>query len=358
MPEDVAQPEFRLHFEGEATQGHQVPAAALVKVVQALQRSIQLLAFAYEGQGEGQGPKQRLRASHEIERKYAVIFSLPEEGGYALPYRIGGTAEELFTGDDVKIVAQKFQTTLRAVQAGDPLAFRRAVTDANIRRKLINELKAMQPPPRTGLIVSIEDARRQKILDGRTVVSENLISLLAEPAARTVLPRLVTGRLDALEFQTRTLRLRLPTERVVTGTYSDDFEPILRENPREWIQVRGEVTLNEDGTIHALDNITEILEVDDSPIIVAALSFDNRIISAVHPIKFDVTFDPLGGDYTATGDFHMMVSAETRVELEAAVDDALAFLWNEYVVSDDPLSEDARLLRDQLVEVFGRADAA
>jgi hypothetical protein len=355
MPEEAARPEFRLHFEGEATRGHRVPAAALVKVVQALQRSIQLLAFAYEGEGPWQ--KQRLRASHEMERKYAVIFGLPEDGGYVLPYRIGSPAEELFETGDINLVTQKYEAVLQAVQSGDQLAFRRTVTDANIRRRLINEFKAMQPSPRTGLIVSIEDSRKQKILDGRTV-SEKLAPLLAEPAARPILPRIVTGRLDALEFQTRTLRLKLPTERILSGTYGDDFEPILLENPREWIQVRGEVTLNEDGSLHALDNITEIIEVDDSAITVAALKFGQRIYPAIRPLEFAVTFDPLEGVYTATGDFHMMVSAETRAELEAAVDDALAFLWNEYTLSEEPLSEDAVLLRDQLIEVFGRADAA
>ncbi len=54
----------------------------------------------------------------------------------------------------------------------------------------------------------------------------------------------------------------------------------------------------------------------------------------------------------------MMVSAETRAELEAAVDDALVFLWSEYVVSQETFSDDAIRLRDQLIDVFGRADAA
>jgi len=292
-----------------------------------------------------------------MERKYAVIFGVPEDGGYVLPYRIGSPAEGLFEADDINLVTQKYEAVLQTVQSGDPLAFRRTVTDANIRRRLINELKAMQPAPRTGLIVSIEDVHKRKLLDGSTV-SEKLTPLFAEPGARPILPRLVTGRLDALEFQTRTLRLKLPTEHILSGTYGDDFEPILLENPREWIQVRGEVTLNEDGSLHALDNITEIIEVDDSSITVAALKFDQRIYPATRPLEFAVTFDPLEGIYTAIGDFHMMVSAETRAELEAAVDDALVFLWSEYVVSQETFSDDAIRLRDQLIDVFGRADAA
>jgi hypothetical protein len=357
MTKDPAETEFRLHFEGEATRGHRVPATVLVQIVQALQRSIQLLAFAYEGEGPGQ--KQRLRASHEMERKYAVIFGLPTDGGYVLPYRIGSAAEGLFAPDDIAEIARKHEAVLHAIQTGNQQAFRRAVTDGSIRRRLVHELKKMQPPARAGLTVSIEDFRKRKIFDGSTV-AEKLAPLLAEPAALPIQPRLVTGRLDALDFQSRTLRLKLPTERVLSCTYSDDFEPILLENPREWIQVRGEATLNEDGTLLALDNVTEIIEVDDSPVTVTALSFDQRQRPAARPLEFPVTFDPLEGLYTATGDFHMMVSAETRAELEAAVDNALAFLWREYVESDHRrFSGDALLLREQLMGTFPvGADAA
>jgi hypothetical protein len=122
----------------------------------------------------------------------------------------------------------------------------------------------------------------------------------------------VTGRLDALDFQTRTLRLKLANERVLSGTYSDDFEPILLEHPREWIQVRGEAALAEDGTPLNLDNITEIIEVDESPIKVTAFRIGQRQYRAARPLEFPVTFNPTEGIYTVTGDFHMMVSAETE----------------------------------------------
>lgn len=360
MSEDTAQPEFRLHFEGEATRGHRVPAAALVKVVQALQKSIQWLAFAYEGQGESPGQRQRLRLSYEMERKYAVTFGLPEDGGYVLPYRIGDTAHQLIPPDDVKTVTHKYETVLQAVQVGDLLTFRREVTDANIRRKFTEELNAMQPPARTGLVVSIEDVRRRKILDGNTV-SGKLLPLLVESPQRfiqpLIQPRVITGRLDALDFEARTLRLKLPTARILSATYGDYSEPILLENARGWIQVRGEVTLNEDGTPYALHNISDIIEVDTSPIVVASLRFDQQSLPASQPLEFAVTFDPAEGTYTATGPFHVVVSAETRAELEATLDEELALLWEEYAVSEEPMSEDAIILRDQLVEAFGRNDA-
>ena len=88
MITDAAPPLFHLHFEGEAARGHTVPASALVQAVQALQRAIHLLAFAHEGRDF----KERLRVGPELDRKYAVIFKVPQDGGYDIPYVIGNTA--------------------------------------------------------------------------------------------------------------------------------------------------------------------------------------------------------------------------------------------------------------------------
>ena len=183
---------------------------------------------------------------------------------------------------------------------------------------------------------------------------------MAESSNLPTHPRLVTGRLDALDFQARTLKLKLANGRMLSGTYSEDFEPVLLENPREWIQVRGEAVLNEDDSPHALNNITEIIAVDENPIVVSSLMIDGATRSVVRPLEFAVSFDRSEGIYTAVGDFHMMVSADTREELKAAIDGALIFLWREYAVSDPRnFSTDALTLREQLTKTFpGAADAA
>ncbi|PZR89511.1 MAG: hypothetical protein DLM68_06015 [Hyphomicrobiales bacterium] len=210
-----------------------------------------------------------------------------------------------------------------------------------------------------GLVVSIEDYRRQKLLDGKTAL-ERLNPLLAEPAMIAIHPRLVTGRLDALDFQTRTLRLYLPNGRLVSATYDEDFEPILLENPRELIQVRGEVVLNEDGSLKQINNVREIIEVDASPLTVESFIVDNAKRVAAKPFDFQVTFEPDEGHYMAEGQFNMLVSGETREELADALSDTLRLLWTEYVASDaSDFTEDAKSLRQELLETFPEiADAA
>ena len=354
MTTDAAPPIFHLHFEGEAARDHTVPAFALVQAVQALQRAIHLLAFAHEGRDF----KERLRVGVELDRKYAVIFKVPEDGGYDMPYVIGNMDRTLIEPEGIKTVTAQHLASLDAVKNNDPQAFKRVIQHAPLRRQYITALKNMQPPKRMGLVVSIEDARKAKLLDGNTA-TERLTPMLAEPATPSVQPRVVTGRLDALDFQARKLTLALFTGRRLDCAYGDDFETALVENRREWIQVRGEAVLNDDDTLKALNNVTEILEVDKSSITIDQAIIGGQLRKATQPYIVGVDFEPEDGFYTATGDFHLLVTAETRVELEASVLEALTFLWNEYVLAEPTnFTADALTLRERFIGLFGAGDAS
>ena len=354
MTTDAAPPIFHLHFEGEAARGHTVPASALVQAVQALQRAIHLLAFAHEGRDF----KERLRVGVELDRKYAVILKVPEDGGYDIPYVIGNTARTLLEPEDIATVTAQHLASLDAVRNNDQQALKRIIPLAPLRRQYVTALKNMQSPKRTGLIVSIEDARKAKLLDGNTA-AERLIPMLAEPLTPSVQPRVVTGRLDALDFQARKLTLSLFTGRPLDCAYGDDFETALVENRREWIQVRGEAVLKDDDTLKALNNVTEILEVDKSSIAIDQATLGGQLRKAEQPYTVNVDFKPEDGFYTATGDFHLMVTAETRDELEASILEALAFLWNEYVLAEPTnFTADALTLRQRFIGLFGAGDAS
>jgi hypothetical protein len=350
-----AQPVFRLHFEGEATRGHTLPAPALVQAVDSLQRSIYLLVMAYEGYEL----KQRTRVNYELARKYALIFDIPAEGGYELPYRVGTTDTGLFDKEDVAKIASQHEELLAAVQAGNTQTLRRLIPSGDYRRLILSELKKMQPPARMGLVVSIEDYRRRKLLDGKTAL-ERLNPLLAEPTPGVTHVRLVTGRLDALDFQARTLQLYLPNGRLLKATYGEDFEPILLENPREFIQVRGEVVVSEDGSPQQINNVREIIEVDTSPLTIESFILDGGKRVAAKPIVFDGCFEADEGQYVTEGPFNIFLSGETREELGQALTDAVRFLWCQYAAaSDTNFTEDAKALRKELLEAFpGAADAA
>ena len=346
-------PTFHLHFEGEATHGHAVPASALVQAAQALQRAIHVLAFAHEGHGI----KERLRIGAELDRKYSVIFKVPEDGGYDLPYVIGNAARTLFDPADIQTVTTQHLASLEAVQRRDLQALKRIIPHAAIRRQYLTALKNVQPPTRTGIIVSIEDHQKTKLLDGR-VATASLVPMLAEPHAPSVQPRVVTGRLDVLDFQAHRLTLALFTGRHLDCAYGEDFETALVENRREWIQIRGEAVLNDDDTLKALNNVTEILEIDESPLQVQDFDSSGLAFRLKRPLSMDVNFDPQDGLYMVECDyFNLMLTAETRVELEVSVSQAFGFVWNEFVLADPTdFTEDALTLRQRLIDTFGNAD--
>jgi len=354
MTKQADQPVFRLHFEGQATQGHVLPAAALVQSVQALQRAIYLLAATHEGKDV----KERLRLSHDLERKYSVVVSLPEEGGYVVPYVVGNPDHALFASIDLSVVTDKYLASLDAIQTDDAQALARIIPAGSVRRLYLSALKNMQPPSRMGVHVSIENAQRQKLLVGSELFA-HITPMLTEKGVPSVQRVVVTGRLDALDFQARKLTLTLHSGRRIDCAYADGFETALVDNRREWIQVKGEAVLNDDDSLQSLNNVTEVLEVDASPFLIESIVVGGKSLKAKKPVNVDVIFHPEDGFYTATGEFNLIVAAETRDELEASILEAAAFLFNEYVHTDaNNLTLDAKQLGQELKSIFGETGDA
>ena len=68
--------------------------------------------------------------------------------------------------------------------------------------------------------------------------------------------------------------------------YNDDFESVLLENPREWIQMRGEAELDEDDSLKDLINISKSVEVNDDPVTVDALAVDGATFTVTRPLAY------------------------------------------------------------------------
>ena len=224
MTTDAAPPLFHLHFEGEAARGHTVPASASWRLG-ALQRAIHLLAFAHEGRDF----KERLRVGAELDRKYAVIFKVPEDGGYDIPYVIGNTARTLLEPEDIATVtAQHLASSTRfgimTTKPSDQL-FRLHHSGGNTLQ-----------PSKTCSLQSARGSSSASRTPARqsswTATQRPNVSSRCSPSQITpsVQPRVVTGRLDALDFQARKLTLALFTGRHLDCVYGDDFETALVEN--------------------------------------------------------------------------------------------------------------------------------
>ena len=347
---------LRLHFEGPLTHGHTLPAPALVKSLQEFQRVVYLMAMQAEGREIG----QRARRTRENERLYSLVCRLPEEGGYSLPVAIGRAGDKLFDADAVAVVAHGVRRVVEAVGSGDEGKLIEAVPDSTYRKSVLKAFKAMQPAGHSGLVVHIEDFRGHRLLDGFSA-SDRLARLLARPGSDPVgAPGFITGHLAKMEFQERRLRLQLlGSGRALDATYGDDFEPTLLELPRELIQIHGNVIYDDDDRPTSISDVDEILEVDDSALVVNTISSGNRMLKARVPLTFEVKFDPDTQSYDAEGPFNIVLGAQTRPELERDLEAELTMLWNEYALVDpESLTSAAQRLRADLLEALEETDDA
>ncbi len=235
MSDPDNQRKIRLHFESVGSPAHMVPARVLVESLRQVQQIIYLLAKFHRGDEF----RQRARPSHDLEKRFALVCKVPEEGSYALAAEIGdlsASENDLFDDGEIKKVSRAFHEVTQAIAQGSLDRLRRVVPDGAYRKSLLKSFKAAQPPKRFGLVFSIEDSEHRKLLDGSKIehsFTELDRSLVGANGDNTL--AYVTGTLVRMHFEERRLQLKLLNGRGLDATYGDDFEPVLLDHPRDLI---------------------------------------------------------------------------------------------------------------------------
>ncbi len=314
-----------------------------------MQRVVHLLAL-FE---EGRTVKQRVRIPREIENRYQLICGIPEEGGYAQPLKIGTEGTELFDGQSIDSVARKTKTVIRVIDSGDKEDLEREIPEESFRKNVVSAFDSMIPHRRYGVVVNIEDHKRERILSGKKARdSITRLRIRPEPEPEATLAY-VTGVLIEMKFEERRLRLKMPISgRALDATYGDDFEPVLLDHPREMIQVHGNVTFDDAGPV-SISDVDEVIEVDESPIEMQSFDSNSITLHAIKPPVFNVRFDNDILSYELIGPFDVYLYAETQPQLEMLLQEEMAMLWQEYAMADpELLTEAAKKLREELLATF------
>jgi hypothetical protein len=343
--------QLRLHFDGAATNGHKLPASALVQALERFQRVVHLIAMAEEGREV----LQIARVTKEIERRFPLICSMPENGGFALPITIGGEADRLFDEYECEKIAKTTREVISAVNSGDARQLGGIVPDTFYRRSILQALENMQPEKHSCLIINIEDYYKKTLLNGSSAL-EKIKQILTPPISEisTADFGYVTGTLIEMKFHERRLVVKLlDSSKTLTATYADDFEPVLLNNARELIQVHGNIVSNDDGSPQSISDVDDILEIDETAIEISLLILNDTSLKLKKPLCFAVTFDRETSSYHATGPFDIFIFAATRTEIEEELYSELTILWNEYANADpNSLTTDAQMLQKELLGTF------
>jgi hypothetical protein len=290
----------------------------------------------------------------EVDRAYQVLCTPPFAGSYVQPFRIGDPSSDLLTPVEAYQVSTQLDEVLEAAVHGDDGAVTDLVPDAWYRRAVIEGIVRMAPRPSSGLtlrLVTSGGARSFALSEARP----QLLALLA-PVVSEAVDRALIGILDGIDFGERKLKLVLPaSSRAIECFYVDEAEPMLLANPRELIQVVGQVQVDVNGEPLKVVATKAIREVDLEPLPLVPFLVEGRRVAPLEPRLLTPKLDEETQQVFVLIDETLGIdlAAETRAELEDSFAALLPHLWRSYALAHDhELVQDAQLLKARLRAAF------
>jgi hypothetical protein len=338
------------HIEGPLTDAHTLPASVLVQILENAQRAFELIGL----QVEGKTVKARARLAKSSAEKFQLICELPVHGCYAMPVVVGGASNDLFAPEQAAAATQIFKNLMVGIQSRNREEMANILPDGSIRKRVLESIKGMLPQFGSGWRLDLHDSTGVSIASVGDW-SASFIDEIAVPAEELAAAQTVTGELRHIDFAARKLTILYPvTRREMDCFYPEELEDLLFKNRRDLLQVTGMMILDDSGVPKAIDDVTDIREVDLSPFSFSRLSRDTLVLTAKRPLKFVPMLDE-SSQYICLRDdsLGIEVFAETRQKVALELDEQIAMLWSEYALADDDsLDEIAQGLKQRLLLAF------
>ncbi len=165
----------------------------------------------------------------------------------------------------------------------------------------------------------------------------------------------VVGELVSVDFRTNSLVIKnYATHKQISCICRPEALDQILQNRSDGVQVTGKFTLDDEGNPRELSDVTSIVPVDLSRILVSSFKIGDKIIEVVS--GKDVSFIPQLDDETkqmfvvTREDLGVEVFASTRDELILELNEQLAVNWLEYAKADDSeLTETALSVKRNLL---------
>ena len=339
-----------LRFQGAEADAHRLRADELVRVVEHLQQIALLLA----ANRRGKSFKQRFRPATEVREQFQVVFAVPQQGSYALPWAVedGRATPTLPLDFGVSDVETDIGELFRAVAAGDNGWLKQAVRDPRVERKLLAEVHKLLPAAGSPFSIEIGPTQAPVRLDAkaRKTVTAWQAALDEEP---TVVRQTFTGHLTEMNFDKRVITVSAQ-KREVECFYLDDVEPELTASRRQLVQITGVFTLGADGFPTKVTDVVRIEQLNLDPIHIGGVETAAGVVQFNRDLVFDPRLDEETGQRLFANDdtWSIYASGETRADLVAELEENLALLFDEYAdVDPSTLTDDAIALQSLLEQL-------
>ena len=335
------QPDFSFHIEANGPHLHVVPADVLVQILEHAQRAFQLIGLHVEGRGI----KQRARIARSTNDRFQLICQVPEAGSYAVPVEVGAR-NELFDEAMAKRATQIFEKLMRRISQKSANDLSEVLPDQLILRRVLEAVKGMSPRADATWILELRDADDQAFASFDSTVIPFLQETLVPPDQREA-ERVVTGELKSIDFAAHKLTIIYrPTSRELDCLYDESLEDLLYERRRDLIQVTGRVLLDEGGNPKQIIDVTDIADLDLSPLVFGTCRFGDRVLEIAPPLVLQPTMDD-SEQLLCVLDEQLGVDAfaSTRETLVSEIAEQLDMLWHEYALAEDDALDPVALLR-------------
>ena len=337
------------HINLSDPQVHAVPATVLVQILENAQRAFELIGV----QVEGREIRERARVSASTAKRFQLLCHVPAAGSYIMPVTVGGEADLLVSELAEKAVTI-FKDVMGLVSSRNVGGLAGVLPDQRIRRRVLESIKGMAPRSDADWTLDFYDAQNTPFATFDTDTIPFVEATLVPPEQREA-ARVVTGELTSIDFAARKVSIIYPpTSKILECLYEEAVEDLLYEKRRDFIQVTGRVLLDDQGAPKQIIDVTDIRDLDISPLAVTGVRTAALSLKATAPMTLDVELDDTKQLLCVMQpDLGIDVFASTREDLFAELQEQLAMLWNEYALAaDDELDEPARQMKYALLAQF------
>jgi len=328
----------------------EVPAEVLAQTIEGLQSLVWNFAF----KNEGQSIRKRLKFSQTLKDRFTLRFYPPSVGSFAIGARVASAEPDLATSAQIETILTEVFDFSKAVLCRDTKSIMALLPDRALRLRTLDCFRGFAPPPGGGFCFELSNGSLGPIQFDETVRSrtEKLLAEDGDDGTEESAHQVITGRLQQVNFERREMDILItPARRAIHCNYDESVEPLLFENRREHIQVRGFVTLGEDGFPKSITDVDYIGDLDLSPFVLSTVGIQGASLKFRKALVLNPVLDESEQLIVLEHpDLGIHVFAHTRAELYDELVDHLDVLWTEYAREDAvKLDAKANELRDRLL---------
>lgn len=329
-----------LHIHTSDDSLHEITADLLCQLVQSLQQMTYLTAAAKAGMGT----RRHIFGTSGFTDEYQLVCELPKKGSYVLPFKIRNVVNPSL--DQSAAIFSDLMIALAGVEAGDISKTVLVNLSTENRARFASALSKMTAKQEKSWYVSI-DMEGALSIEGVPQVfefSKNLanqaerVLKISEEIPEEVMS--VIGELISVNFESNTLSIRHNgTHKEISCSYRPEVVDQILQNKSGSVQVTGKFTLDNDGNPKSLSDVSSIVPVDLSQIIIPSFTVGNSVIHSV--ANADVAIIPtldenLKQMFVAENkELGIEVFAVTRDQLIDEIIEQLVVNWLEYAKAED-----------------------